>query len=171
VETLKLTTCSGASLAPGESPEAAAGRARFGRVVAEDAQQASAEAILHPGIAGVMLVEAPLDAEQALAQAGDHVAGLRGRAGSRGRADLFDGDGEFVLELDAVAQAVVDVEIGHLVGAGGGVAIADPAEVDLPMLVAGGFGIVGAKRRPALRMCCNGEEDRQSEAYRKNPSV
>ena len=127
--------------------------------MAEDTQQSGTKAILDPGIVGVMFVEAPLDAEQALAQAGDHVAGLSGRAGScRQRADLFDRDRQLVLELDAVAKAVVDVEIRHLIGALGRVAVADPAEVDLPMLVAGGLGIVGAKRRATLRIGCNGEE-------------
>ena len=77
-------------------------------------------------------------------------AGWTGVAGWR--ACFFDGDGKLVLELDAVAQTVVEVEVGHLIGAGGGIAIADPAEVNLPMLVAGSFGIVGAKGRAALRM-------------------
>jgi hypothetical protein len=83
VETLKLTTCSGASGTPGESPEAAAGR--VGSVAwAETPSQTSPNAILHPGIVGVLFVETPFNAELALAQANDHLAGLRGRAGIRG---------------------------------------------------------------------------------------
>jgi hypothetical protein len=39
------------------------------------------------------------------------VGGLTGRSGGKG-AGLFDGDGDLVLELDAVAEAVVDVEVG-----------------------------------------------------------
>ncbi len=87
-----------------------------------------------------------------------HKAGLPGHEGRRQRADLFDHDGEFVLQLDAVAQAVVDVEVGDLVGAGAGVAVADPAEVNLPVLVAGGFRVVGAERRSALPVRRNGQE-------------
>ena len=74
--------------------------------------------------------------------------GWRGGLGAR----LFDSDGDLVLELDAVAEPVIEVEVGHLVGASLGIAITDPAEVNLPMLVAGGLRIVRAKGRAALRM-------------------
>jgi len=125
--------------------------------VAEGSEEAGAEAVVDGGVAGMMLVEAPLDAEEAFAESADDLAwfgwlrwGSGFRWGCRLRAGFFDGDGDFVFELDAVAEAVVDVEVGDLVGAGGGVAVADEAEVDLPVLIAGGFGVVGAEGWAAL---------------------
>ena len=116
------------------------------RSATEDAEQAGAEAAAQGGIAWVVLVKAPLDAEQALAEAAQDRAGDGGLGGGGGLgARLLDGDGDLVLELDAVAEAVVVVEVGDLVGTGGGIAVADPAEVDLPMLIAGGLGVVGAE--------------------------
>ena len=47
-------------------------------------------------------------------------------------------------------EAVVDVEVGHLVRSRRGIAIGDPAEVDLPMLIPRSVGVVGPERRPAL---------------------
>jgi hypothetical protein len=48
-------------------------------------------------------------------------------------------NGKLVFELDAVSESVVDIEDGDGVIALVGIAVSDPSEVDLPMLVAGGF--------------------------------
>lgn len=114
----------------------------------------------------MVLVETPFDAHETVAEADEDRARLGWRfGGCRERADLFDGDGELVFELDAVAEAIVDVEVGHLVFTGSGIAVADPAEVNLPMFVTGGFGVVGSKGRSALGVGTGGEhrqEDRKA---------
>ena len=82
----------------------------------------------------------------------------------------MDGDGEFVFELNAVAEAVVDVEVGDLIVTGCGVAVADPAEVDLPVFVAGGFGVVGAEGWAALGSgagCQRIEKEREADASKQ----
>ena len=79
-----------------------------------------------------------------------------------------DGDGNLVPQLDAIAEAVVEVEVGDPIGTGGGVAFADPAEVDLPMLIAGSFRVVGAEWRTALGVGRGGEEDEQSQSSKPN---
>src|ERR1017187_4507486 len=79
-----------------------------------------------------------------------------------------DGDGNLVPQLDAIAEAVVEVEVGDPIGTGGGIAFADPAEVDLPMLIAGSFRVVGAEWRTALGVGRGGEEDEQSQSSKPN---
>ena len=61
------------------------------------------------------------------------------------------GQGQFVLELDAIAPAVIHVDVGDLVIRLAGIMVGDPAEVDLPVMIPGRAGVVGNKRRPALR--------------------
>jgi len=81
-------------------------------------------------------------------------------------AGFLDGDGDLVLELDTVAQPIIDIEVRHLIGTSGRIAISDEAEVDLPMAVTGSLGIVSAERRTALGMGGNGdsgEEKREGE--------
>jgi len=108
----------------------------------------------------VVLVEAPLDAEQTIADASDGSTTLSRLA----RRDwlgtsLFNGDGDLVLKLDAVTESIIEVEVGNLIGTGRGIAITDPAEVDLPMFIAWSFGVVGAKWRTALGVSCNGRRE------------
>ena len=59
--------------------------------------------------------------------------------------------GNLIFELDAIAPAVVHVDVGNLVVGLAGIVVGDPAEVDLPVMVAGRAGVVGDKWRPALR--------------------
>ena len=131
-------------------------------MVSEDCGQPCAEAILHPGIVGMMLVESPLNSHQAFAQADDHTSWNRGFRRRRGlRARLLDGDWDFILELNAVPQTVVDIEIGHLVSAGRRVSVANPAKVNLPVPVAGSFGIVGSKWGASLSVSRGNEQEGQ----------
>ena len=103
----------------------------------EGCEEAGAETVLEEGVFGVVFVETPLDAKEAFSNATNDLAGLRDC--------FFDGYWDLVFELDSVAQAVVDVEIRDLVGASGGIVVAYEAEIDLPVLVSWGFGVVCAK--------------------------
>src|ERR1700722_417605 len=101
-------------------------------MVPEESEQAGAEGSLEPRCAGFVLVVAPLDAQQAFAQAANDLArGRRIGCCHRLRASLLNSDGNFVFELNAVT---------------------DEAEIDLPMAVAGGVGVIGAEGRAALSM-------------------
>ena len=125
-------------------------------------EQPGAEAMLHPGIVGMVLVKAPLNAEQAFSEAAEKVTGL-GRSTVAGslRTSFLDSNGNFIFELDAVTESVVDVEVGDLVGAGGRIAVADPPEVDLPMLIAGRLRVVGAEGWTSLRARGDGKKNEQ----------
>ena len=82
---LKLTMGSEASAARSSG----GGLELIGWMVAEGSEQAGAEAILQPGVVGMMLVEAPLDAEQAFAEPADDLPESRvGLAWRVGRASL-----------------------------------------------------------------------------------
>ncbi len=139
--------------------------------MAEGSKQAGAETIFQPGIVRVVLIEAPLDAGLTLAEAADDLSGYCGPGGSGGLwAGLFNGDGDLVLELDPVAEAVVDVKVGHLIGTRGGVTRAYPAEVDLPLLVARCLGVVGAKGRATLRIRRNREGGWKDDERQSRPA-
>jgi len=127
----------------------------FWGFMGEKAFEAGAEAVFEEGVFGVVFVEAPLDSGEAISNATNDLGGL-GDCFLKGYWDL-----EF--ELDAVAEAVVEVEVGDLVGAGGWIAFADEAEVDLKVLIAGGFRVVGAERRAALGMGQKGREEQGGE--------
>ncbi len=71
-------------LSAGRIARVCGGQRRLRRVVAKQAQQTSPKTALRPVIVGVMLIEAPLDTQQALTQARDYVSGLRGCAGRGG---------------------------------------------------------------------------------------
>jgi len=103
----------------------------------------------------VMFVEAPLDSWEAISNATNDLAGLRD--------SLFEGYWDFVFELDAVAEAIVDVEVGDLVGSGGWIAFADEAEVDLKVFISGGFRVVGAEGRASLGVGQEGCQEQDGE--------
>jgi len=89
-----------------------------------------------------MLVGPPLHAQQRLAQ-----PGARGVVLIRCRSK-----GQLVFKLDAVSPAVVHVDVGQLVAGVRRIVVADPAQVYLPVTVAGRAGIIGDERRPSLTM-------------------
>jgi len=124
----------------------------FWGFMGEKAFEAGAEAVFEEGVFGVVFVEAPLDSGEAISNATNDLAGLGDC--------LLEGYWDLEFELDAVAEAVVDVEVGDLVGAGGWVAFADEAEVDLKVFISGGFRIVGAEGRASLGV---GQEGRQEQ--------
>src|SRR5271170_2338181 len=104
-----------------------------------------------PWIAGMVLVEAYFHTQQTLAKASHDTSGHRRRGRCRWlRTGLFNRDGELIFELNAVAEAVIEIEVRHLVSACHRIPVANPAEIDLPVLVAGCLGIVGAKGWAAL---------------------
>ena len=114
----------------------------FGLFMGEKAFEAGAEAVFEEGVFGVVFVEAPLDSGEAISNATNDLAGLGDC--------LFEGYWELVFELNAVAEAVVDVEVGDLVGAGGWIAFAYEAEVDLKVFISWGFRVVSAEGRATL---------------------
>jgi len=74
------------------------------------------------------------------------------------------GDGQFIFQLDPVSQTVVEVEIGRLVVGIRRIVIGDKSGINLPMAIARSLGVVGEKRRPALRLgCVPGDEQLQPE--------
>ena len=105
------------------------------------------------GEAGVLVVvETPLYAELVLAET---VLGIAQR--------VIDTEiGVFEGELDAVAEAEIDVDVGSV---GDRVGVEEErhiAEVDFPLLVAGGAGVVSVVGRAAL-----GAEGRAGKSYEK----
>ena len=73
------------------------------------------------------------------------------------------GKGQLVFELDAIAPAVVQVDVGNLVVRLAGIVVGDPAKVDLPMMIAGCSRVVGNEGRPALRASKCGERKGREE--------
>ena len=100
-----------------------------------------------------MLVEAPLDARKRLAQV--HARGVIGIGGCRQR--------QLVLELNAIAPTVVQVDVGNLVVGLARIVVGDPAKVDFPVMVAGRTGIVGDEWGPSLRTDRDGADKRQNQ--------
>jgi hypothetical protein len=114
-----------------------------------------------------MLKVAPLHAEQTLAEAADYDAFGGGNTGARRLSScLLDGDWDLILQLDAVAQPVVDIEVRYLVCARSRVAVADEAKVDLPVMVARSVGVVGAKGRSTLGMGSKRSQEAEEENCR-----
>ena len=111
-----------------------------------------------------MLVEPPLESEERFPKA-DIDVGLRGGSELAGivetAAQLMKSDGKLVFDLDAVSESVVDIEDGDGVIALVGIAVSDPPEVDLPVLVTGGFGVIGTKWRSGLRVQMSGGEGQE----------
>src|SRR5271156_4507763 len=101
----------------------------------------------------MMLIEAPFYPQKARAQTAKHAARHDRLSGAHWRKHtvFLDGDRELIFQLNAITQPVVDIEVRHLVRAGCGVPIADPAKIDLPMLVPRSFRIIGPEGRPSLR--------------------
>jgi hypothetical protein len=117
----------------------------------------------------MMLIEAPLDAEQALSESSQNLARHSSvDAVRRLRPGLFNRDGNFIFKLNAIAEPIVNVEVGYLVCSGGKVTIANPTEVDLPMFVPRGLWIVGAERRPTLGVSRHCRQNKQR--YREHTS-
>lgn len=116
------------------------------------------------------LVESPLNPQQTFAQAADHMSRKR-RFGGRGGlgARLFDGNRDFIFQLNAVAQTIVDIEIRYLVFAGRGISFANPTKVNLPVPVARGLGIVRSKWRSALRSSRGKQQEGHDEGKSTNP--
>ncbi len=82
---------------------------------------------------------------------GKAVAAILGIKGTHGIAL------EFVFQLDAVTETVVDVEVGYLVRTCSRVAVANPPKVGFPVLAAWSLGVVGPEGWPALCAGCGTE--------------
>ena len=65
-------------------------------------------------------------------------------------------------------ESVVDVEVRHLIRASRRVPVANPSEIDLPMLVAGSFRIIGTKGWSSLGQGPP-NNDRQKEYENADP--
>jgi hypothetical protein len=89
-----------------------------------------------------MLVESPLHSQQRLPQTSTGNVVFVGVAGN----------GQLIFQLDAIPQAVVEVEVGRLIVGISWIVVGDEADVDLPMAIARRVGIVGEKWRSSLRM-------------------
>jgi len=115
-----------------------------------------------------MFVEPPFDPEKRFAEADVDVdVALWGRCEFTSIVDaasqFVDGDRKFIFELNAIAESIVEIEVRGGVIALVGVAICDPAEIDLPLFIPWGFRVVGPERGAALGHRGSGSKDRQNE--------
>jgi len=100
------------------------------------------------------------------------LAGLCRPAGTRGlRTCLLDRYWDLVFKLYPVAEAIVDVEVWYLVCARGGITVADPTEVDLPMSIPRSFRVVGAEWRTALSLSGSLKEKQQRKRDDPGPAA
>ena len=90
-----------------------------------------------------VVVESPFDAELVLTEAVFWRAGRIDHA----QPGIFEG------ELDAIAEAIVDIHVGYVADGLVGVQERHVAQIDFPIMISGSAGIVGVVWRPSLSKC------------------
>src|SRR6185295_17857909 len=88
-------------------------------------------------------IKAPLHSQQGIPRTSQHMRVIAARFRNAQRHLKF--------ELNAMPESVVEVDVGHLVLAGKGVAIPQHSDVDLPISVSRRIRVIGPKWRTALR--------------------
>ena len=101
-----------------------------------------------------MLIKTPLDAEQRFPCTKIEPCWRSRLALTRitGKwTDLMNHNWQFILQLNAIAETVVQINIRHGVRAFPRTTLAQPPKVDLPMLVARRLRVIGPEGWPTLR--------------------
>src|SRR5580700_8902801 len=106
------------------------------------------------------VVETPLDAG----------IGLTHAEFSRGRGSLHAQPGIFVRELDAIANAKINIDVGRVGDRLIAIEERHVTEIDLPIERAGRAWIIGVIRRAALAEC-RGGGDEQAEERDQDPQL
>src|SRR5579871_1538733 len=111
----------------------------------------------------VVRVETILDAQQRVAESGVDMPCWAARFRNRQR--------QLEFELNGIAQAEVDVDVGDLISAPGWAALSQESQVDLPMVVSRSVRIVRNEGRAALRHGGAGEQCHRCQRQRQESRV
>jgi hypothetical protein len=113
-----------------------------------------------------MFVEPPFDTKQGFAKADVDVA-LRRRCELTSivyaASQFVYSDRQFIFKLDAITESIVEIEVRDGVVALVGIAVSDPAEIDLPLFIPRCFRVVGPEWGTALPYRGSDSKHRQNE--------